>query len=322
MDFQELLTFVTTKMQMSHIYQPLLIKTLVDADGMATIRQIAYSFVTQDEGRLQYYEDRIKVMPVRVLKKHQVIENEGQLVKLNCGKLSFKEKAQIKAACDQKIQEFLEKRGLSTWQFLESDPVPETIRYEVLRRSHGKCQLCGCSSTDFPLHVDHIIPRSKKGTNDPDNLQALCERCNLAKGNRDTTDFRKPIELQAIPDCPFCPNETETRIIEKCRSVYAILDKYPVTPKHTLVIPFRHVPDYFEMTEEERKDSNDLARHLGKKIRSEDRTVTGFNVGYNCGETAGQTVLHAHLHLIPRREGDVQKPRGGIRGAVPGKMAY
>jgi hypothetical protein len=92
----------------------------------------------------------------------------------------------IKALCDRKIQEFLEKRGLATWNYrlLESQPVPDTIRYDVLRRAGGKCELCGCSAKERPLHVDHILPRSKGGKNDMTNLQALCERCNLAKGIR------------------------------------------------------------------------------------------------------------------------------------------
>ena len=74
------------------------------------------------------------------------------------------------------------------------------------------------------------------------------------------------------------------------------------------------------MTEQERIDGNDLAPLLANELRDEDPKIVGFNLGFNAGQAAGQTVMHAHMHLIPRRTGDVEDPRGGIRGAVPLKM--
>ena len=76
------------------------------------------------------------------------------------------------------------------------------------------------------------------------------------------------------------------------------------------------------MVERERIDANNLLRILRTRIQREDATVTGFNVGMNCGEDAGQTVMHAHIHLIPRRRGDTAKPRGGVRGVIPDRMGY
>jgi ATP adenylyltransferase len=76
------------------------------------------------------------------------------------------------------------------------------------------------------------------------------------------------------------------------------------------------------MTEQERADAQDLAGVLAKEIQAEDLKVSGYNIGANCGATAGQTVMHAHLQHIPRRKGDVNDPRGGVRGAIPSKMAY
>lgn len=324
MKFDSLADFIKTKMRMSHIYQPLLIKSLIECDGMATLRQLSHSFLSQDESQLLYYEDRINKMPVPVLKSHGVIEKEGHLIKLTVGGLTFKQRSQLKALCDQKIQEFLEKRGLATWDYrlLEMEPVPDTIRYDVLRRAGGKCELCGCSSKERPLHVDHILPRSKGGKNDLANLQALCDRCNLAKGNRDATDFRNKEQVNNVEGCVFCNKSLQKRVIETNETVFAIEDKYPVTQNHCLVIPFRHVPDYFSLTEQERRNSDDLARYLKNRIQMDDKMVNGFNIGHNCGQSAGQTVPHAHLHLIPRRKGDVDLPEGGIRGAVPGKMRY
>jgi len=96
-------------------------------------------------------------------------------------------------ACDARLGEFLAARGLGPWSYslLELDPVPDTIRYEVLKRDR-KCVLCGEDGSEHRLEVDHIKPRSKGGSNDLSNLQTLCSRCNRGKSNRDDTDLRKP----------------------------------------------------------------------------------------------------------------------------------
>ena len=92
MTFKELYDFIDNKMRMSHIYQPLLIKTLVEADGSATVRQLAQQFVLEDESQLQYYENTIKKMPVKVLKNHGIVSNQDSLISLNVKKITFKEK--------------------------------------------------------------------------------------------------------------------------------------------------------------------------------------------------------------------------------------
>jgi diadenosine tetraphosphate (Ap4A) HIT family hydrolase len=88
------------------------------------------------------------------------------------------------------------------------------------------------------------------------------------------------------------------------------------------VISKRHVSDYFALSYNEKRDVESLLSLLRRQILLDDPTVQGFNIGMNCGEAAGQTVMHAHIHLIPRRVGDVDEPRGGVRGCVPGKMGY
>jgi diadenosine tetraphosphate (Ap4A) HIT family hydrolase/5-methylcytosine-specific restriction endonuclease McrA len=100
---------------------------------------------------------------------------------------------------------------------------------------------------------------------------------------------------------------------------YAVYDKYPVTKQHFLVIPKRHVADYFGLSPEELLACDALLRQLRSQIKDEDSTVEGFNIGMNVGEVAGQTVFHCHIHLIPRRRGDVPDPRGGVRNLIPGK---
>jgi diadenosine tetraphosphate (Ap4A) HIT family hydrolase len=123
-------------------------------------------------------------------------------------------------------------------------------------------------------------------------------------------------------DCPFCQEKIHTKITEEHGTVFAIEDSYPVAKGHALVIPRRHTPDYFSMTPEETRDAGSLLRRLRKNLLEQDPTITGFNVGMNCGVSAGQTIQHAHIHLIPRRDGDTPHPRGGVRGVIPDKMSY
>ena len=123
-------------------------------------------------------------------------------------------------------------------------------------------------------------------------------------------------------DCPFCQYAAGNRMTVEYGSVFAIPDQYPVTQGHHLVITKRHIHDYFAMSFNEKRDAEALLSLLRKQILEDDPTVKGFNVGMNVGEVAGQTVMHAHIHLIPRREGDVEHPQGGVRGCVPGKMGY
>jgi ATP adenylyltransferase len=130
------------------------------------------------------------------------------------------------------------------------------------------------------------------------------------------------IEKESRSGCPFCEECVELRIIAREGTVIAIRDKFPVTYLHTLVLPRRHVSDFFDLTPEEKADADRLLLSLKDGIIKEDPSVTGFNVGVNCGATAGQTIMHAHIHLIPRRHGDILNPRGGVRGVIPAKMDY
>lgn len=123
------------------------------------------------------------------------------------------------------------------------------------------------------------------------------------------------------PNCLFCAMPSE-RVIAESELAYAIRDGFPVTPLHTLVIPKRHAADFFEMTEAEIEACNGLMRELKDAIKAEDTAVAGFNIGMNVGPVAGQTIFHSHIHLIPRRPGDVENPRGGVRHLIPGKGFY
>ena len=166
----------------------------------------------------------------------------------------------------------------------------------------------------------------RKGKNDISNYQALCWQCNANKGNRSSTDFRNidAFYENRKKDCLFCDVQVtdRPRIVEENELAYATRDGYPVSQGHTLFIPKRHAMDYSELVQAEINAINALMLSQKAVLQSEDPTIEGFNIGMNCGEIAGQSVFHRHVHLIPRRKGDVEKPRGGVRNLMPGKGAY
>lgn len=120
-------------------------------------------------------------------------------------------------------------------------------------------------------------------------------------------------------DCPFCEI---SNIIAKNSLAIALADKYPIAKDHTLVIPLRHTPSFFDLDSHERNECLSLVDEMRQMILKKDDTVTGFNIGINDGFDAGQTVFHSHIHIIPRRKGDVAIPRGGIRNIMPNTSSY
>ena len=121
--------------------------------------------------------------------------------------------------------------------------------------------------------------------------------------------------------CPFCELPA-SRVIAANELAIAFRDGFPVTEGHSLVVPRRHVVDWFDLTQEEVLACNALLHEVRSEIRAANPSVTGFNIGVNAGSDAGQSVFHCHIHLIPRRKGDVENPRGGVRHVIPGKGNY
>ena len=121
-------------------------------------------------------------------------------------------------------------------------------------------------------------------------------------------------------DCPFC-SLAGTPLVYESEFVVAFRDRHPVSNGHTLIIPRRHVPTYFESNAFEQAE---LWRAVESVKRALDAELhpDGYNVGFNAGEAAGQTVMHLHVHVIPRFKGDAADPRGGIRHCIPGKGYY
>ena len=121
--------------------------------------------------------------------------------------------------------------------------------------------------------------------------------------------------------CLFCDSK-KSGIAHENDLAYASYDSYPVSDHHCLIIPKRHIKDYFDMTNDELIACNDLIQIVKNEILSRDVNIKGFNIGTNAGKIAGQSIMHCHIHLIPRREGDVDNPQGGVRSVIPNKQHY
>jgi len=121
--------------------------------------------------------------------------------------------------------------------------------------------------------------------------------------------------------CLFC-DVSRSGSSHENKLAYASYDSFPVSEHHCLIIPKRHIKDFFELTKEELAACYDLVKKIKDEIINKDQTVRGFNLGSNAGLVSGQSILHCHFHLIPRREGDVENPQGGVRSVIPNKQHY
>ena len=121
--------------------------------------------------------------------------------------------------------------------------------------------------------------------------------------------------------CIFCKIRKEELQFEN-ELAYSSTDSYPVSEFHSLIVPKRHVDNYFYLNKDEIIACNELILKTKEKILKEDTTVKGFNIGTNAGKVAGQSIMHCHIHLIPRREGVIENPQGGVRSVIPLKQHY
>lgn len=214
MDYDGLSRFIRKEMKMTHIYQPIMIRTLLEADGnRATADDIARNIVSVDPTLLEYYKGRVRVWPHKTLLKHKIVSHKrGGVYTLRLDRpLTGKESERLAEMCGLKLQEFIDKDpAVRRMRALNDGPIPGSMRYDVLARSKGVCVGCGAKSSEARLHVDHIMPRSRNGRTILENLQALCGPCNTAKRDRDETDFvkwQKRLQFRR-PGCQLCSSST------------------------------------------------------------------------------------------------------------------
>lgn len=328
MKYEELAQFIEKKMRMSHIYQPILLIQLLKNKGKCHEREIAKALLSNDESQIEYYTAITNNMVGKVLRNHNIVVRDIVTKEYSLTGFHDINEEQCNSLielCNTRLLDFVERRGETIYSHRRKSTgyISGTIKYEVLKRARYRCELCGISADEKALEVDHILPRNHGGSNDASNFQALCFSCNSMKRDRDNTDFRGLRDSYNYREnsCLFCEIEKD-KIISENELTYSIRDSFPVTKYHTLIIPKRHVALYFDLGQAELNSINQLLHAEKKLIENLDPTVTGFNIGVNSGESAGQTIFHCHIHLIPRRTGDVNEPRGGVRHVIPGKGSY
>tara|TARA_B100000963_G_scaffold358063_1_gene381773 strand:+ start:1434 stop:1829 length:396 start_codon:yes stop_codon:yes gene_type:complete len=128
--------------------------------------------------------------------------------------------------------------------------------------------------------------------------------------------------MPSSENCIFCL-KTNCKVIKTTNFFFIIRDTaYPVTKHHTLIITNRHVSSYFDLKKDEIKELDELIKEQKRELENLDNSISGFNIGTNVGRDAGQSIMHCHIHLIPRRKGDMEDPTGGVRGVIPSKQKY
>ncbi len=324
--FSTLKSYIS-EMKMSHIYKPLMLIELIKGNGKASGRKIAKSFLDYDETQIDYYREIVKKMPFNYISKSlKELKREKENYYIEAFNLTKEEKGELIALCNKRLDEYIDKRGIKNILSHRSKSlgvISGSIKYEVLKRAKNRCELCGIESSKKALEVDHIHPRSRGGKDELLNYQALCYSCNASKGNKDNQDFRDILKTydDRSDECIFCDISKQKIILEN-KLVVAIKDNYPITKDHYLIVPKRHIQTYFELYQPELNASNQLLIETKQILMKKDKSIEGFNIAINSGEVAGQTIFHCHIHLIPRRRGDVKDPRGGLRGIFKDKQIY
>jgi ATP adenylyltransferase len=192
MNYEELVQFLEKRMSMSHIYQPVMLMTLLKGKGACTSKKIAKAILEHDESQIEYYTQITHNMVGRVLREHGIVERDGDTYRLRgFDELDQKQIDNLISLCEKRLDQYLKKYGKAVWQHrrLSAGYISGTLRYEIFKQAGFHCNLCGVSADVRALEVDHIIPRNIGGSDDPSNLQALCYRCNAMKQDRDKTDF-------------------------------------------------------------------------------------------------------------------------------------
>lgn len=304
--FDDLADFLNNRMRMSHIYQPVMLTHLLENEGKSSVTEIAKALLLRDPTQVEYYEEITKRMPGRVLTSNRgITEKYGDVYSLKSySELSSAEVDELIDICRNRLDRFLGDRKDRPWSHRRrsSGYISGTLRYEVLKRAGRRCELCGIHDDQKALEVDHIVPRNRGGGDDISNLQALCYSCNAMKRDTDNTDFRGVVDSYnyRIANCRFCDPEPE-KGFSSSELCYTIEAPRPASTDPILVVPKRHVEDYFDLYQPE---LNDIQRNLAncrRRLAESDATISGFRVELESGSASEKGSSHIYVNLVPRR---------------------
>ena len=295
MDYETLYHFIHKKMRMTHIYQPVMLKALIESDGNTlTTTQIAKKFLNEDDSQIKYYEKIVKKWPHDTLvRRHKIVQYKGKnIYSMPLDDISDSQKQRLVELCDLRLYEFIDKDPwIKKFRELDAASVSGSIRYDTLSKCKGVCVSCGRSSDMVMMDVDHIIPISLGGKTEPDNLQALCYQCNREKRNRDDLDFikfHKKLQYRRH-DCSLC---RRTSFVGENELACAVKDT--TDPTSHLIMPKRHVGAFVDMIPAERKLSMDLLDEIMTYIKSKTGKKKFDIVGSDCS-----TDGHYHISMAP-----------------------
>jgi ATP adenylyltransferase len=195
MQYKELVEFIGKKMRMSHIYQPVMLMSLLGNGGKCHENNIAKDIVSHDQSQIEYYINITNNMVGKVLRSHKIVSRNKVTKEYSLAdyeSFTLPECEHLIELCKQRLVKFVEDRGKTVFDHRRksSGYISGTTKYEILKRAKFRCELCGISAYKKALEVDHIIPRNHGGSDDKSNFQALCYSCNAMKRDRDDTDFR------------------------------------------------------------------------------------------------------------------------------------
>ena len=279
---------------MTHIYQPIMIRTMLESPNYtASTEAIAKKFLNMDESQLNYYKSITKRWPHKTLVNvHKIAQYNKNQYTLLLDTVTREQKQRLIELCNLRLAEFIDKDPwIQKFRELDKKAISGSLRYDVFAKSKSTCLACGVNSMIRPLHVDHIIPASKGGRTELDNLQTLCSQCNLEKNNRDETDFlleHKRLQFRR-KDCKACHPKKPTLENNLAHAVYDQSKK----SSPCFVYPNRHVDSFMQLRPAEKNLCISLAERMMYEMEQHN-SIKNFDVRFDVPSN------HYAIHVIPK----------------------
>ncbi|MDA7959485.1 MAG: HNH endonuclease [Nitrosopumilus sp.] len=271
MNYADLEDFIANRMRMTHVYQPIMIHTLLESGRFEAPRQeIARRFMDRDERVLAEYERVVHRWPYQTLRDRGVLEydKESASYRLRLAEpITEEQRQRLMSLCHEKLEGFVSKDPAILRQ-MGGRTILGRVRHDVIERSRGTCEACGITSDKSKLDVDHIFPRSKGGGCDISNLQALCAGCNRGKRDRFNTDFaewRKKL-VHPVPECDLCDRPASCLMYNVM--AYAVDRTGRGGPCYEIV-PSRHVGGFVDLVSTEKQMCVNLVDSVLMYMRTE-----------------------------------------------------